>query len=384
MPRRDRPPFKHRPHNPVPAKPAPRNPAPAKPAAKRSEAPGRPAQARPTTPPVPKETHWGAVADWYDTLVGDQGSEYHRKVVIPGVLKLLDLDPRPPEPARGRRARATAPPSAPPPRILDVACGQGVLCRALADRGCQVMGVDAALDLINAARQRNEVDRLPVRYAVADASKLEESPDLTELAASFDAATCVLAIANIAVLSPVWRGVRAMLKPGGRLVVVLLHPCFRIPKQSHWGWDPNPPQADAASDTSPSGAGGGRVGGPPGAAKRVLRGETSSAPRHTGGVQYRRIDRYLSSAKTPIQMHPGSDPSLTTVTFHRPLQAYVNTLAESGFLIDRLEEWPSHKRSDRTDPKAPAQDLARREIPMFLALRAVAAATPTQSLTLAV
>ena len=38
-------------------------------------------------------TDWGDVADWYDQLVGESGSEYHREVVLPGVLRLLGLQP---------------------------------------------------------------------------------------------------------------------------------------------------------------------------------------------------------------------------------------------------------------------------------------------------
>src|SRR5258705_953134 len=56
-------------------------------------------------------TDWGKVAEWYDDLVGDSGSEFHREVVLPGVVRLL-------APAAGER-------------VLDVACGQGVLCRLL-------------------------------------------------------------------------------------------------------------------------------------------------------------------------------------------------------------------------------------------------------------
>jgi hypothetical protein len=39
-------------------------------------------------------------------------------------------------------------------------------------------------------------------------------------------------------------------------------------------------------------------------------------------------------------------------------------------LIDALEEWPSHKTST-SGPRAAAENTARKEIPMFLALRAV-------------
>jgi 2-polyprenyl-3-methyl-5-hydroxy-6-metoxy-1,4-benzoquinol methylase len=80
-------------------------------------------------------TDWGQVADWYDQHVGDDGSEYHRKVVVPGALRLLALQ-------TGETA-------------IDVACGQGVLCRAIHEKGIQGTGVDAALELIESARQRS-------------------------------------------------------------------------------------------------------------------------------------------------------------------------------------------------------------------------------------
>src|SRR5687767_14139675 len=60
-------------------------------------------------------TDWGGVADWYDQLVGEAGSEYHREVVLPGVVRLLN-------PKAGEK-------------MIDVACGQGVLCRLLHERG---------------------------------------------------------------------------------------------------------------------------------------------------------------------------------------------------------------------------------------------------------
>src|SRR5947209_17880217 len=95
--------------------------------------------------PGPK-TDWGNVADWYDQLVGESGSEYHREVVLPGVLRLLALEP-------GDSA-------------ADIACGQGVLCRILRERGIETTGVDAAPQLIRAARERGPSD---IRHAIGDA-----------------------------------------------------------------------------------------------------------------------------------------------------------------------------------------------------------------------
>src|SRR4051794_4593093 len=76
-----------------------------------------------------RPTHWSGVADWYDRLVGDEGSEYQREVIIPGVMRMLGI--------KDRSERTAM-------RVLDLACGQGVLCRKLTNAGCQVVGIDAA------------------------------------------------------------------------------------------------------------------------------------------------------------------------------------------------------------------------------------------------
>jgi ubiquinone/menaquinone biosynthesis C-methylase UbiE len=245
-------------------------------------------------------TDWSDVAEWYDRLVGETGSEYHRQVVLPGVMRLLN-----PQPAE---------------RLVDVACGQGVLCRMLRERGVEVTGIDAAEPLIRAARQRGPDD---IRYQVGDARDLAFLPE-----SSFDAAACVLAIQNIHPIQPMCEGVARALKPGGRFVIVMMHPAFRGPKETSWGWD------DAKK------------------------------------VQYRRVERYLLPRKSPIVAHPGKTPDVYTWTFHKPIESYVKALRNAGLLIDALEEWPSHKTST-SGPRAHAENVARKEIPMFLALRAV-------------
>jgi ubiquinone/menaquinone biosynthesis C-methylase UbiE len=249
---------------------------------------------------TPQRTDWGDVAEWYDQLVGEAGSEYHREVVIPGVLRLLALQP-------GDRA-------------IDIACGQGVLCRILHERGVEATGVDAARELIAAARQRGPD---AIRYDVADARELAFLPP-----AHFTAAACVLAVQNIHPIQPMFDGVARLLRPAGRFVIVMMHPAFRGPKETSWGWD------------------------------------------EANRVQYRRVDRYLLPRKSPIVTHPGKSAGGYTWTFHKPLESYVKSLRNAGLLVDALEEWPSHKNS-APGPRAAAENTARKEIPPFLALRAL-------------
>ncbi|MGE5609117.1 MAG: SAM-dependent methyltransferase, partial [Bacillota bacterium] len=135
-------------------------------------------------------------------------------------------------------------------------------------------------------------------------------------------------IQNIDKLPPVFQGISRALSPRGRLVLVMMHPCFRGPKYTSWGWD------------------------------------------EEQQTQYRRVDRYLLPRKEPIVAHPGKKTGEYTWTFHRPLQTYVKALRGAGLLVEALEEWPSHKTST-SGPRAPAENVAREEIPMFLAIRAI-------------
>src|SRR5438874_4488280 len=143
---------------------------------------------RPDKSKTPK-TDWGGVAQWYDQLVGDEGSEYQREVVLPGVIRLLA--PKADE------------------SMLDIACGQGVLARMLHERGVKMTGVDAARELIAAARQRSDP---AITYHVGDARKLADVVPVTD---HFDAAACVLAIQNIHPIHGIFEGVARALKSTG-------------------------------------------------------------------------------------------------------------------------------------------------------------------------
>jgi len=211
--------------------------------------------------------------------------------------------------------------------------------------------VDSSPRLIEAARKRAEGGEGSARFEVADARGLEKLPaDVRDR--PFDAATSIMALMNIDPLEAVLRGCASMLKPGGHLVAVILHPAFRAPGQTSWAWD----------QVEPSGRG---------PRKGPQRGGRGGDPAER---QYRRVDGYLSPGQTPITMNPGKaahgEQPVVTWTFHRPIQAYVRALTEAGFLIEALEEWPSMRKS-QPGPRAAEENRSRREIPMFLGIRAV-------------
>lgn len=275
-------------------------------------------QARPVDPKSVASS-WNHVASWYDDLLEDRVSDHHEQIILPGTQRLLAVKAG--------------------DRVLDVACGQGILARRLAAVGADVTGVDAAPKLVERASQLGAG-----RYVVGDARSL---PALK--LGLFDAASCVMAIMNIEPISSVFAGVAGLLKPGGRFVLVLLHPAFRSPGQTAWGWD-------VPKDSAPA------------------KGPRGDRPPASIAKQYRRVDGYLSPGAKEIVMNPGAVSSgkekIVTMTYHRPVQAYINALAAAGLYTNALEEWAS-VRTSQPGPRAAEENRARREIPMFLAIRAV-------------
>lgn len=275
---------------------------------------------------------WDHVATWYDDLIERRKGDHQQEIIYPGVVRLL-------EPRHGMR-------------VLDVACGQGALALMLAGRGVKVLGVDAAPRLIEAANVRAKQVRADASFAVDDARTLASVES-----ESCDAATCVMALMNIEPLEPALKSVARILRPAGRFVWVILHPAFRAPGQTSWGWD---------TAKAPPGP-------PPKERHRGQRADRSEMERSESIKQFRRVDGYLSPGQAPIVMNPGfaahGKTAVTTWTFHRPLQAYSRALASAGFAIELMEEWVSLRKS-QPGPRAAEEDRTRREIPLFLAVRA--------------
>ena len=245
-------------------------------------------------------TSWDPVADWYDGWVGKHGSRYHQQVAIPSLLALLE--PQPDE------------------QILDIGAGQGVLAPHVVEAGAHYTGVDVSRKLLQRARHYHKQGR----FLFGDARSLEKVEGLEPDA--FDAAVFLLSIQDMDPLQPVLASAAWALRPGGRLVILMTHPAFRIPRQSGWGWDE----------------------------KRKLR--------------YRRVDTYLTPLPVPMKSH-GGDQGVTR-SYHRPLHVYVNGLAASGLLVNQLQEIPAHDVMG-AGSRSKAEKRANEEIPLFLGIRAV-------------
>jgi ubiquinone/menaquinone biosynthesis C-methylase UbiE len=260
---------------------------------------------RPAGPPAKKEAQgdqgWDPVAAWYDKLVGEAGSDYHRNVILPATLRMLAI----------KKGEAVA----------DVCCGQGVLVKPLLDAGAgKFFGVDASPRLIAAAKERHGKDPR-VSFLTTDACQPGTWAD-----ASYDAATCLMAVHDVPDIIGLFSNVAKTLKPSGRAVLVFMHPCFRIPKKSHWGFD------------------------------------------NDQKIQYRRLDSYGSPLEIPITTHPGKGGPEQTVFYHRPLSELLTAIGKSGMSVTVCEELYSHRRSQGGGAFSKAEHKAAEEFPLFIAL----------------
>lgn len=201
--------------------------------------------------------------------------------------------------------------------VLDLGCGTGFFARVCAKEGARVIGIDSGRELIAKAES---YDTPGIEYYVSSAEKIPMIKNQ-----QIDKIIIILAIQNMEKLPDLLTECSRVLKKNGTMYLVMNHPAYRIPKETSWEW---------TRDQS---------------------------------VQYRRVDKYLSEARIPIDMHPGEAKKTITYTFHRPLQVYFKSLAKNGFCVSKLEEWISN----RIGPKGKtfnALEQSRKEIPMFLFL----------------
>lgn len=240
-----------------------------------------------------KSTSWQNVSSWYDKIVSKTGHVYHAEVVLPALFDLLELK-------KGDS-------------LLDLGCGQGVVARALPP-GVTYAGVDLAEDLLKKAKSYT---KHPFHHH-----------DLTEpfdLSSRFTHATFVLSLQNMERIDVPLQNAAKHLEENGSCVLILNHPCFRIPRQSSWGID------------------------------------------EKQKVQYRRIDRYMEHLKIPIDMHPSKKGKEMTYSFHHSLTDLSAAFLKAGFVIQEMRELCTHKES--TGKHRKMENRAKREFPLFLACK---------------
>jgi 2-polyprenyl-3-methyl-5-hydroxy-6-metoxy-1,4-benzoquinol methylase len=104
---------------------------------------------------------------------------------------------------------------------LDVACRHGRITRELARHGADVVGIDISGNLIGKAREMEHDEPLGIRYLHADVT----TPEVLGTR-EFDLAACSFGLSDIDDLNGAISAISSALRPRGRFVFSILHPCF--------------------------------------------------------------------------------------------------------------------------------------------------------------
>ena len=179
--------------------------------------------------------------------------------------------------------------------ILDIACGNGLTSRKLAQLNATVAAFDFSTELIKLAEARPNPDsRITYHNIVAT----DESVLLALGSRSFDSALCNMALFDMADIEPLFHVLPKLLKPNGIFVFSLMHPAFNNPSATLLAeeWD-------------------------------------------DGQIQTRyavKVPRYINAFQSQgLALRNQPKPQLY---FHRPIRDYMNLAFQNGFVLDGFEE----------------------------------------------
>ncbi len=247
---------------------------------------------------------WEANAAWWDEYFED-GNDFHRALIAPPTERLLGIEP-------GQT-------------ILDVACGNGAFARRMAELGANVVGFDFSETFIACAKERTCAHADRIEYRVLNATDRGAMLELGD--GRFDAAVCTMAIMDMEAIEPLVETLPKLLRPGGRFVFSIMHPCFNNPSTRMCA-----EHEDRDGDLR---------------TVRTVKVERYMAPFSAKGI---------GIAGQPVPQ----------TYFHRPLHGLLAPFFRNGFVVDGLEE------TAFTDPSAARTPLSwdhYPEIPPVLVVR---------------
>ncbi|MCI4331983.1 MAG: class I SAM-dependent methyltransferase [Thermoplasmata archaeon] len=247
---------------------------------------------------------WESIAGWWDAQVGE-GNAMQSHLLWPTAERLLHLQPG--------------------ERVLEVACGNGSFARRLARQGVSVLATDVAERFITLARGRTAPEEKGVEYRQLDATSDDALCTFGDH--TFDGVACLMGLMDMPTIDPLMREVPRLLRPGGRFVFAVTHPCFNGAEVVR-----TLEESDSGSDLQ----------------------ETRSV----------RVSRYA----TPVIGHGVGIPGQPEPHFYfdRPIHALLDSAFRAGLVVDGFEE-PTF---DEPVPGARSMSVSRfPEIPPALVVR---------------
>lgn len=222
---------------------------------------------------------WEANAEVWDQRMGDEGNDFFNLLCWSPLASLLD--PKPGD------------------HVLDIACGNGLTTRRLAQLGAKVTAFDFSPNLIQYAKTRTAPYASHITYHVLDAT--DETQLLSTLSplGPFDSALSNMALFDMANVEPLFRVLPKLLKPGGAFVFSITHPCFNNSSSTHV----------------------------------VEEIDKDGEMQITYSIKVSRYMTAYSARGLALRNQPKPQ-----VYFERPLQYYLNLAFQNGFVLDAFEE----------------------------------------------
>jgi 2-polyprenyl-3-methyl-5-hydroxy-6-metoxy-1,4-benzoquinol methylase len=247
---------------------------------------------------------WNRNAAFWDKKMGE-GNLSQRLVTGPASMRLLGLKPG--------------------EFILEIACGNGVFTRQMAQLGACVLAIDFSEELLARARARSTGFTDRIEYRLVDAT--DEAQLLALGKGRFDAAVCSMALMDMATIEPLLSALGQLMKPGGRFVFSVTHPCFNTT----------------------------------GTKLMAVEEERDGELITTCSVI---VSKYLGLGTTKGIAIAGQP--MPQYYFNRPLSELFNTCFRAGFVLDGLEE-PVF--GEGAEPSRPLSWVNFKEIPHALIAR---------------
>jgi ubiquinone/menaquinone biosynthesis C-methylase UbiE len=174
--------------------------------------------------------------------------------------------------------------------ILDAGCGEGFLCRLMAEKGAQVTGIDYSQKMLDIARERTPPES-SITYSHLNLEKLDSIDE-----ECFDLIVSLLTLQDVPDYQAALKELYRVLKPGSRFFLAFSHPCFF----SDGGW---------------------------------IRDDE-------GHKLHWRTDRYFHERQVEMELDPDSDDN--PQGFHRTLSSYFRAILDASFrIVDLIEPYPS-------------------------------------------
>lgn len=151
---------------------------------------------------------WNLNAAIWDSVMGMEGNDFFRQLQLPFILEYLGLESS--QTLEGKK-------------VLDMACGNGILARKLVNLGALVIGVDFSEELIKLAESYSPKNE-KLSYYVVDLTCQEELIPFMDR--SFDIVICNMALFDISDIEILAQAMPQIVKPAGMFVFSLTHPAF--------------------------------------------------------------------------------------------------------------------------------------------------------------